>query len=127
MGAFGFTPYQVVAVFALQIVMPALAACLVGVTAGTLASQPLLANSSHALGLAYTPTFSIGLDLLLFAGGILVVAVAPAGPPLRAGLLKPIVAITKASPPRGAGGHPPPRPPGPFRLPTPACPGLGDP
>src|SRR5207253_11135950 len=76
MRAVGFTPYQVVQVFALQIVMPALAACLVGVTAGTLASQPLLANSSHPLGLAYTPTFSTGLDLPLFPGRIPVVAVA---------------------------------------------------
>ena len=105
MRAVGFTPYQVVQVFALQIIMPALAACLVGVPAGTLASQPLLANSSHALGLAYTPTFSIGLDLVLFAGGILVVAVAATVPALRAGMLKPIVAITKASAPRGSGGR----------------------
>src|SRR5256886_15220352 len=117
MGAFGFTPYQVVAVFALQIVMPALAACLVGVTAGTLASQPLLANSSHALGLAYTPTFSIGLDLLLFAGGILVVAAAASVPPLRPGLLEPIVAITKVTPPPGAGGRTLPRRAAPLSVP----------
>ena len=65
MKAVGFTPAGVVGVFALQIIIPALAACLLGIPAGTLASQPLLANSSHALGLAYVPTFSIGLDLVL--------------------------------------------------------------
>src|SRR5207245_2300750 len=126
MRAVGFTPYQVVEVFALQIVLPALAACLVGVPAGTLASQPLLANSSPALGLAYTPTFSIGLDLLLFAGGILVVAVAATVPALRAGLLKPIVAITKASAPRGAGGRLLGRAAARLRLPRPVVLGIGD-
>jgi len=126
MRAVGFTPYQVVEVFALQIVIPALAACLVGVAAGTLASQPLLANSSHALGLAYTPTFSIGLDFLFLAGGLLVVAVAATVPAMRAGLLKPIVAITKASAPRGAGGRTLRRVAARVRLPRPVVLGIGD-
>jgi putative ABC transport system permease protein len=102
MKAVGFTPAGVVGVFALQIVIPALAACLVGIPAGTLASQPLLANSSHALGLVYVPSFSIGLDLLLLAGGLLVVSLAATLPALRAGLLKPITAITNATAPRSA-------------------------
>jgi len=105
MKAVGFTPSQVVGVFALQIVIPALAACLIGIPVGTVVSQPLLANSSHALGLAYEPTFSIGLDLLLLVCGLLVVALAATVPALRAGLLKPIAAIAKASAPRGAGGR----------------------
>jgi putative ABC transport system permease protein len=126
MRAVGFTPYQVVQVFALQIVIPALAACLVGVPAGTLASQPLLANSSHALGLAYTPTFSIGLDLLFLASGLLVVAVAATVPAMRAGLLKPIVAITKASAPRGAGGRFLRQAGARVRLPRPLVLGIGD-
>ena len=126
MRAVGFTPYQVVEVFALQIVIPALAACLVGVSVGTLASQPLLANSSHALGLAYTPTFSIGLDFLFLAVGLLVVAVAATVPAMRAGLLKPIVAITKASAPRGAGGRTLRRVAARVRLPRPVVLGIGD-
>jgi len=126
MRAVGFTPFQVVEVFALQIVIPALAACLIGVPAGTLASQPLLANSSHALGLAYTPTFSIGLDLLFLFGGLLVVAVAAIVPALRAGLLKPIVAITKASVPRGAGGRLLRRAAAYVRFPRPVVLGIGD-
>jgi putative ABC transport system permease protein len=126
MRAVGFTPYQVVEVFALQIVIPALAACLIGVPAGTLASQPLLANSSHALGLAYTPTFSIGLDLLFLASGLLVVAVAATVPAMRAGLLKPIVAITKASAPRGAGGRLLRQAGARARLPRPVVLGIGD-
>src|SRR5437660_6132535 len=74
MKAIGFMPAEVVGVFALQIVIPALAACLVGIPLGTIVSQPLLANSSHALGLSYSPTFSIGLDLVLLPGRVLVVA-----------------------------------------------------
>ena len=105
MKAIGFMPAEVVGVFALQIVIPALAACLVGIPLGTIVSQPLLANSSHALGLSYSPTFSIGLDLVLLAGGVLVVAAAATMPALRAGLLKPIAAIAKASAPRGATGR----------------------
>src|SRR5260370_15281445 len=101
MKAIGFMPSQVVAVFALQIIIPALVACVMGIPVGTLVSQPLLANSSHALGLAYEPTFSIGLDLLLLASGLVVAAVAATLPPLRAGPLKPTTAISKASSPPG--------------------------
>ncbi len=126
MKAIGFTPNQVVGVFALQIIIPALAACLVGIPVGTLASQPLLANSSHALGLAYVPSFSIGLDLLFLAGGLLVVTIAATLPALRAGLLKPIAAITKASAPRGAGGRLLRQVAAAARLPRPVVLGIGD-
>ena len=101
MKAIGFMPAEVVGVFALQIVIPALAACMLGIPLGTIVSQPLLANSSHALGLSYTPSFSIGMDLMILAAGLLVVAIAATLPALRAGLLKPIAAIAKASAPRG--------------------------
>jgi putative ABC transport system permease protein len=105
MKAIGFTPLGAIGVFALQVVIPALAACLIGIPAGTLLSQPLLANSSHALGLAYVPTFSITLDLLLLAAGLVVVSIAATLPALRAGLLKPMTAITNATAPRGASGR----------------------
>ena len=126
MKSIGFTPAQVVGAFALQIVIPALAACVLGIPAGTLASQPLLAGSSHALGLAYTPTYSIGLDLLLLAGGLLVVAAAATLPALRAGLLKPIAAIAKASAPRGASGRVLRTAAARARLPRPIVLGVGD-
>jgi putative ABC transport system permease protein len=126
MKAVGFTPAGVVGVFALQIILPALAACLLGIPAGTLISQPLLANSSHALGLAYVPTYSVGLDLLLLAGGLLVVAVAATLPALRAGLLKPITAITNATAPRGASGRRLRRFGARLRLPRPVILGIGD-
>jgi len=126
MKAVGFTPAGVVGVFALQIIIPALAACLLGIPAGTLASQPLLANSSHALGLAYVPTFSIGLDLLLLGAGLLVVSVAATVPALRAGLLKPITAITNATAPRTASGRRLRGSAARLRLPRPLVLGIGD-
>ncbi len=126
MRAVGFTPAGVVGVFALQVMIPALAACLVGIPAGTLLSQPLLANSSHALGLAYVPSFSIPLDLLLLAGGLLVVSVAATLPALRAGLLKPITAITNATAPRGASGRRLRRLAARLRFPRPIILGIGD-
>jgi putative ABC transport system permease protein len=126
MKAVGFTPTGVVGVFALQVVIPAMAACLVGIPAGTLLSQPLLANSSHALGLAYVPSYSISLDLLVFAGGLLVVSIAATLPALRAGLLKPITAITNAAAPRSASGRRLRRLATRMRLPRAIVLGIGD-
>ena len=126
MKAVGFTPSGVVGVFALQIMIPALAACIIGIPAGTLISQPLLANSSHALGLAYVPSFSIPLDLLVLVGGLLVVSIAATLPALRAGLLKPITAITNATAPRGASGRRLRRVAARLRLPRPIVLGIGD-
>ena len=126
MKAVGFTPAGVIGVFALQVIIPALAACLIGIPAGTVLSQPLLANSSHALGLAYVPSFSIGLDLLLLFGGLLVVSLAATLPALRAGLLKPITAISIATAPRGRSGGWLRRQAARLRLPQPIVLGIGD-
>jgi putative ABC transport system permease protein len=105
MKAVGFTPLQVVGVFVLQILVPAAAACLVGIPAGTILSQPLLANSSSALGLAYQASYSPALDLLALVGALLIVTVAALIPALRAGLLKPAVVIANATAPRGQSGR----------------------
>src|ERR1700674_2769994 len=126
MKAVVLTPAGLVGVFALQIFIPALVACVIGIAAGTLLSQPLLANSSHALGLAYVPSYSIALDLLLLAGGLLVVSIAATLPALRAGLLNPITAITNAAAPRGASGRRLRRLGTRLRLPRPIILGIGD-
>jgi len=89
----------------LSAITQALAAFLVGIPAGAVASQPLLANSSQALGLAYEPSFSIGLDLLALIGAVLIVALAATLPALRAGLMKPVAVLASATAPRGAGGR----------------------
>jgi putative ABC transport system permease protein len=105
MKAVGFTPQQVVGVFVLQVLVPAAAACIVGIPAGTILSQPLLANSSQALGLAYQATYSPAIDLLALAGALAIVTIAALVPALRAGLLKPAVVIANATAPRGQSGR----------------------
>jgi putative ABC transport system permease protein len=105
MKAVGFAPQHVVGVFVLQILAPATAACIIGIPAGTILSQPVLAQSSQGLGLAYQPSFSPGLALLTLGGALIIVAVAALLPALRAGLLKPAVVIANASAPRGRSGR----------------------
>ncbi|MBV8194291.1 MAG: FtsX-like permease family protein [Candidatus Dormibacteraeota bacterium] len=105
MKAVGFTPAQVVGVFMLQILIPALVACLVGIPAGTVLSQPLLADTSQSLGLAYQPTFSLPVDVLALAGAALIIALAALIPALRAGLLKPAIVIANATAPGGHSGR----------------------
>jgi len=105
MKAVGFTPLQVIGVFVLQILVPATAACIIGIPAGTILSQPLLASNSQALGLAYLPTLSPALDLLALAGALVIVAIAAVIPAFRAGRLKPAVVIANAAAPRGQSGR----------------------
>ncbi len=126
MKAVGFTPLQVVSVFVLQVLVPAAAACVVGIPAGTILSQPVLANSSQGLGLAYQASFSPALDLLAFAGALLIVTIAALLPALRAGLLKPAVVIANATAPRGQSGCWLRRLTSRARLPQPVVLGLGE-
>ncbi|HET7419481.1 MAG TPA: FtsX-like permease family protein [Candidatus Dormibacteraeota bacterium] len=105
MKAVGFAPSQVVGVFVLQVIVPAAAGCAVGIPAGSVLSQPILASSSEGLGLAYQPSFSFGIGLVALAGVLLTVTAAALLPSLRAGLLKPSIVITNASAPRGRSGR----------------------
>src|SRR5260370_18336917 len=125
MEALGFTPLQVELVFVLQIVIPVAIASLVASPLGTVASQPLLAESAQALGLAYQPTFSLALDALALVGALVIVAMAALLPAFRAGRLKPITIITNASAPRGRSSRPLRRLAARVRLPRPVVVGSG--
>ena len=126
MKAIGFTPGQVASVFVLQILVPAVAACLFGIPGGTILSQPLLASSSEALGLSYRPTFSVPLDFVALGGALLIVALAALLPALRAGRLKPAVVIANAAAPRGQSGRWIRRLASGLGLPRPLVLGVGD-
>jgi putative ABC transport system permease protein len=126
MKALGFTPLQVEAVFVLQMMMPVAAASLVAIPLGTVASQPLLASSSQALGLAYQPTFSPALDVVALLGALAIAALAALLPAWRAGRLKPAAIITIASAPRGRSGRSLRRLAAGVRLPRPIVLGVGD-
>jgi putative ABC transport system permease protein len=126
MKALGFTPLQVELVFVLQVAIPVAAASLVAIPLGTLASQPLVASSSQALGLAYQSAFSPALDAIVLLGSFVVATVAALVPALRAGRLKPAAIITNASAPRGRSGRSLRRLAAYARLPRPAVLGAGD-
>jgi putative ABC transport system permease protein len=126
MKAVGFTPAQVVGVLVLQILIPAAGACLVGIPAGTIFSQPVLADSSQSLGLAFQPTFSAPVDLLTLAGAIMIVGLAALIPALRAGLLKPAIVIANAMAPAGRSGRWLRALASRARLPRPVVLGMGD-
>lgn len=102
--AIGCTPGQVVAIFTLQMLMPALVGAIVGVALGTLIAQPLLQQSSHALGLPPDTTLSVLPDLVAVAACLLLVAVAAALPALRAGRLSPSRALAMGAAPVNTGG-----------------------
>jgi putative ABC transport system permease protein len=126
MKAVGFTPLQVIGVFVLQILVPAAAACIIGIPIGTILSQPLLASNSQALGLAYLPSFSPALDVLALAGALLIVATAAVVPAFRAGRLKPAAVIANAAAPRGHSGRWLRNLASRTRLPRPVVLGLGE-
>ncbi len=126
MKAVGFTPFQVVSVFVLQVLIPAAAACVVGIPAGTILAQPLVANSFQALGLDYQPSWSVALDLLALVVALLIVALAALVPAVRAGGLKPAVVIANATAPRGRSGRWLRRFASRLSLPRPIVLGIGD-
>jgi putative ABC transport system permease protein len=97
--ALGFTPGQVVLTFVGQMLVPALAGVIIGVPLGALGSIPVLSSSYQALDLSATTLLSPVPALLTAIGTLLVVAVFAAVPALRAGLLKPVAAITRGTAP----------------------------
>src|ERR1700726_2167505 len=73
MKSVGFTPAQVVRVFAGQLMIPAGLGCLLGLPAGILLSQPFLSDTAHAFGLPRTFDLAPGVDLLGLAAILMVV------------------------------------------------------
>ena len=99
--AIGFTPPQVVAVFVIQTLVPALAACLVGVPLGAFASKPLLDQAAQAMSLPLPSPLAPIVDLLVPALGISIIAAAAALPAWRAGGMNAVDAITTGTAPPG--------------------------
>ncbi|MEV0899123.1 ABC transporter permease [Actinoplanes sp. NPDC049802] len=102
--ALGFTPGQVVAAYAGQILLVAVPACLLGVVAGRLLSIPLLAGANTAYTVIATPSVPWWADVLVLFGLTLLAGLAAAGPALRAGRLSATRAITVGRAPRGDRG-----------------------
>lgn len=99
--AIGFTPGDVVLVFAIQMLVPALAAAVVGIPLGVLASKPLLDMAADAMSLPPPSPVAPGIDALALVVGLGIVAVAAALPAWRAGRLNAVAAITTGTAPSG--------------------------
>jgi putative ABC transport system permease protein len=105
MKTLGFTPAQVVAAHALQIVVPALAASALGTLAGLALSGSLLDDAASAQGLPATPAMSPWVIAAALAGIPLVAGLAALGPAIRAGRMSAIEAITTGRAPRADHGY----------------------
>ena len=104
MKSVGFTPGQVIATFAGQMLIPAGIGCLGGLPAGVLLSQPFLDDTAHAFGLPRTFGVAPAVDALGL-GAILVIVVATTLlASMRAGRQSAAAAIAAGSSPSGDGG-----------------------
>jgi putative ABC transport system permease protein len=98
--ALGFTPAQVVGVYAGQILAVCVPACLLGVGLGRLLAQPLLADTAEAYDVPGSATVP-GWTLLAVAVGVpVIVGLAALGPAVRGGRLVPVQALTVGRAPR---------------------------
>jgi putative ABC transport system permease protein len=104
MKSVGFTPAQVVRVFAGQMLIPAGLGSWLGLPAGVLLSQPFLNDTAHAFGLPRTFGIAPGVDLLGLAAILLVVVVTTLLASLRAGRQSAAAAIAAGSAPSTGGG-----------------------
>ncbi|GGN75477.1 hypothetical protein GCM10010112_46760 [Actinoplanes lobatus] len=102
--ALGFTPGQIVAAYAGQILLVAVPAAVLGTVAGRLLSVPLLASANTAYSVIAAPSVPWWTDVLVLLGLTLLAGLAAAGPALRAGRLSATRAITVGRAPRGGHG-----------------------
>jgi putative ABC transport system permease protein len=100
----GFSPAQVVASYVLQVAIPALAGCVVGVIAGNLLSVPLLSQTAQVYGvgaLAVPVWVDVAVPLtMLGLAGVAALLLA-----LRAGRMSAVQAIATGRAPRPRHGY----------------------
>jgi putative ABC transport system permease protein len=105
MKTLGMMPSQVILVMMLQIVVVAIAGCLVGIPLGTFASQPFLHKTAHALGLP-APFTAAAPSMIAVLLTILIIAVlASVLASWRAGRESAVSAITMGSAPSRSGSR----------------------
>ncbi len=124
--AIGYTPSQVAIVLLVEIMAPVAVGAVVGVAVGTVASQPILAQTALSFGLPSAFTLSIPVVVGVLAAAALTALLAAIGPAVRAGRLSAVSAMTRGSTPSsgGAGGSLRQRAVG-LSLPTPIRLGFG--
>ncbi|HEU4422465.1 MAG TPA: ABC transporter permease, partial [Pilimelia sp.] len=123
----GFTPGQVVGVYAGQILAVCVPACLLGVALGRLLATPLLAETARAYSLSGLATIPAWAHLVVLGGVPAIVGLAAVGAAARAGRLSAVQAITVGRAPRSGRGFRVRRALAATRLPRPVSFGLGTP
>jgi putative ABC transport system permease protein len=122
----GFSPGQVVASYLIQVAVPALAGCVIGVVAGNLLSVPLLGQTAQVYGvgaLAVPVWVDVAVPLaMLGLAGLTALLLA-----LRAGRMSAVQAIATGRAPRPAHGYAAHRLLGRARLPRAVTIGLAGP
>jgi putative ABC transport system permease protein len=100
----GFSPGQVVGSYVLQVALPAVVGCVVGVIIGNLLSVPLLGQTAQVFGVG-----ALGIppwvDLAVPLGMLALTGVAAVLPALRAGRMSAVQAIATGRAPRPAHGY----------------------
>ena len=122
----GFTPRQVVAAYAGQVMVPAVAGGLGGVVLGNLLAVPVLGTTAdvYAVGALGVPVW---VDAGVFAAMCLLAGIAAVLPAARAGQLSAVQAIASGRAPREGRGYAAHRLLGRLRLPRPVTIGLAAP
>jgi len=100
----GFSPGQVVASYLIQVAVPALAGCLVGVVAGNLLSVPLLSRTAQVYGVGALAV-PVWVDVAVPLAMLGLAALAALLLALRAGRMSAVQAIATGRAPRPAHGY----------------------
>lgn len=100
----GFTPGQVIAVYAAQVLIPGLAGCLLGLLLGHLLALPVLGDTQLAYDVAASATLPLWVDLAAGLALTAVVAAASVAPAWRAGRFPAVHAISVGRAPRSGRG-----------------------
>jgi len=99
MKAIGFTPVQITGTLLGQILLPVTIGAIGGVIAGSLASQPTVANITQSFGLPADFVWSLPVVMAVFAIAVSVALLAAIGPAIHAGRLSAVGAITRGTAP----------------------------
>jgi putative ABC transport system permease protein len=100
----GFSPPQVVAAYVLQVAIPALTGCAIGVTAGNLLAAPMLGQTAQVYGVgSLAVPFWVSLAVPLAMLGLVVLTASAIA--LRAGRMSAVHAITTGRAPRPRHGY----------------------
>jgi putative ABC transport system permease protein len=100
----GFTPFQVVAAYVLQVAVPAVAGCVAGAVVGDLLAAPLLSRNAQVYGVGKL-SVPLWVDVVVPLAMLALTGVAALLPALRAGRMSATAAIATGRAPRPSHGY----------------------